>query len=476
MGLELRQNLKLTQQLVMTPQLQQAIKLLQLSRFELLEAVQQELLENPILEEGTKEISEEHEIQAPAVERPEAVSFEDAELMRNADWDNYLGDFSSTAKQVQFKETEALEEMMSYETRLAGKPSLDGHLLWQLCLSTITEEEEMIGEAIIGNLDSQGYLMTSAEEIASETLSPLALVESVLHRLQRFDPVGVAARSPKECLLIQLEMLGQDDPILISLVAEHLEDIEKRRYKPLLRKFKIQMEDLKAYLDIIQSLDPMPGASYGSESTIYVSPDVFVYQYEGDFVIVMNDDGLPKLQLSPYYMDDMRLTVKGPDREYMHDKMRSAMWLMKSLHQRQRTLYKVVESIVRFQRGFFEHGVTKLKPLILKDVADDIEMHESTVSRITTNKYVATPHGIMELKFFFNSALEMDDGTQVGSESVKAIIKKMVSEEDPKHPYSDEKIAAVLKETLDVNIARRTVAKYRAVLGIDSSSKRKQVF
>lgn len=476
MGLELRQNLKLTQQLVMTPQLQQAIKLLQLSRFELLEAVQQELLENPMLEEAPRELSEEVEAQAPPVEQRADVSFDDAELMRNADWENYLGDFSSTTKQVQFKETEALEEMMSYEARLSGKPSLEGHLLWQLCLSNITEEEEAIGEAIIGNLDSLGYLTTSAEEIASETLSPLALVQSVLYRLQRFDPVGVAARSPKECLLIQLEVLGQDDPILISLVDEHLEDIEKRRYKPLLRKFKIQMEDLKAYLDIIQTLDPMPGASYGSDNTVFVSPDVFVYEYEGDFVIVMNDDGLPKLQLSPYYMDDTSLAVKGPDREYLHDKMRSAMWLMKSLHQRQRTLYKVVESIVRFQRAFFEHGVTKLKPLILKDVADDIEMHESTVSRITTSKYVATPHGIFELKFFFNSALEMDDGTQVGSESVKAIIKKMVSEEDPKHPYSDEKIAAVLKETLDVNIARRTVAKYRAVLGIESSSKRKQVF
>ena len=476
MGLELRQNLKLTQQLVMTPQLQQAIKLLQLSRFELLEAVQQELLENPMLEEAPRELSEEVEAQAPPVEQRADVSFDDAELMRNADWENYLGDFSSTTKQVQFKETEALEEMMSYEARLSGKPSLEGHLLWQLCLSNITEEEEAIGEAIIGNLDSLGYLTTSAEEIASETLSPLALVQSVLHRLQRFDPVGVAARSPKECLLIQLEVLGQDDPILVSLVDEHLEDIEKRRYKPLLRKFKIQMEDLKAYLDIIQTLDPMPGASYGSDNTVFVSPDVFVYEYEGDFVIVMNDDGLPKLQLSPYYMDDTSLAVKGPDREYLHDKMRSAMWLMKSLHQRQRTLYKVVESIVRFQRAFFEHGVTKLKPLILKDVADDIEMHESTVSRITTSKYVATPHGIYELKFFFNSALEMDDGTQVGSESVKAIIKKMVSEEDPKHPYSDEKIAAVLKEKLDVNIARRTVAKYRAVLGIESSSKRKQVF
>jgi RNA polymerase sigma-54 factor len=476
MGLELRQNLKLTQQLVMTPQLQQAIKLLQLSRFELLEAVQQELLENPMLEEAARESSEETETQAPPTDQRGDVSFDDAELMRNADWENYLGDFSSTAKQVQFKESEALEEMMSYEARLSGKPSLEGHLLWQLCLSNISEEEEAIGEAIIGNLDSQGYLGTSVEEIASETLSPLAQVEAVLHLLQRFDPVGVAARSPRECLLIQLEVLGQDDPTLISLVDEHLEDIEKRRYKPLLRKFKMQMEDLKAYLDILQSLDPMPGASYGSDNTVYVSPDVFVYDYEGDFVIVMNDDGLPKLQLSPYYMDDMSLAVQGPDREYLHDKMRSAMWLMKSLHQRQRTLYKVVESIVRFQRSFFEHGVTKLKPLILKDVADDIEMHESTVSRITTNKYVATPHGIFELKFFFNSALEMDDGTQVGSESVKAIIKKLVSEEDPKHPYSDEKIAAVLKEKLDVNIARRTVAKYRAVLGIESSSKRKQVF
>ncbi|NLW81700.1 MAG: RNA polymerase factor sigma-54 [Desulfovibrionales bacterium] len=476
MGLELRQNLKLTQQLVMTPQLQQAIKLLQLSRFELLEAVQQEMLENPMLEEAPKDVSEESETPVQTDDHRPDVAYDDADLMRNADWENYLGDFSSTSKQVQYKETEALEEMMSYEARLAGKPSLEGHLLWQLCLSNITDEEEMIGEMIIGNLDSQGYLTTTVEAIASESLSPKSQVESVLRLIQRFDPVGVAARSPRECLLIQLEMLGQDDPILLSLVDEHLEDIEKRRYKPLLRKFKILMEDLKAYLDIIQSLDPMPGASYGSESTVYVSPDVFVYEYEGDFVIVMNDDGLPKLQLSPYYMDDMSLSVKGPDREYLHDKMRSAMWLMKSLHQRQRTLYKVVESIVRFQRGFFEHGVTKLKPLILKDVADDIEMHESTVSRITTNKYVATPHGIFELKFFFNSALELDDGTQVGSESVKAIIKKMVSEEDPKKPYSDEKIAAVLKEKLDVNIARRTVAKYRAVLGIDSSSKRKQVF
>lgn len=475
MGLELRQNLKLTQQLVMTPQLQQAIKLLQLSRFELLEAVQQEMLENPMLEEAPADAPENSEILTEDSTNQE-FAVDEADLVRNADWENYLGDFSSTSKEVQFKESEALEEMMSYEARLSGKPSLEGHLLWQLCLSNITEEEEIIGEAIIANLDSRGYLTTSAEEISSELLVPISLVESVLYRIQRFDPVGVAARTPQECLLIQLDVLGQEDPILISLVADHLEDIEKRRYKPLVRKFKILMEDLKAYLDIIQSLDPMPGSSYGTAETVFVSPDVFVYEYEGDFVIVMNDDGLPKLQLNPFYMDENRLAVEGPDREYLHDKMRSALWLMKSLHQRQRTLYKVVESIVRFQRSFFEEGVTKLRPLILKDVADDIEMHESTVSRITTSKYVGTPHGIFELKFFFNSALEMDDGSQIGSESVKAIIKRLVSEENPKKPYSDEKIAAMLKSELDVNVARRTVAKYRAVLGIESSSKRKQVF
>ncbi|MDY0275416.1 MAG: RNA polymerase factor sigma-54 [Desulfomicrobium sp.] len=475
MGLELRQHLKLTQQLVMTPQLQQAIKLLQLSRFELLEAVQQEMLENPMLEEAPADAAENNEIIAEESTNQE-LAVGEADLMRNADWENYLGDFSSTSKEVQFKESEALEEMMSYEARLSGKPSLEGHLLWQLCLSNISEEEEIAGEALIASLDSQGYLTTTTEEIASESLLPVSLVESVLYRIQRFDPVGVAARSPQECLLIQLDVLGQEDPILLSLVADHLEDIEKRRYKPLARKFKIQMEDLKTYLDIIQSLDPMPGSSYGSAETIFVSPDVFVYEYENDFVIVMNDDGLPKLQLNPFYMDENRLAVEGPDREYLHDKMRSALWLMKSLHQRQRTLYKVMESIVRFQRPFFEEGVTKLNPLILKDVADDIEMHESTVSRITTSKYVATPHGIFELKFFFNSALEMDDGSQIGSESVKAIIKKLVSEENPKKPYSDEKIADILKAELDVNIARRTVAKYRAVLGIESSSKRKQVF
>jgi RNA polymerase sigma-54 factor len=472
MGLELRQQLKLTQQLVMTPQLQQAIKLLQLSRLELVDTVQQELLENPFLEET----SETEAVEAPQeASEPSNESQQEEMLVRNADWENYLGEFSSTSKQ-QMRETEAPEEGMSFEARLASTPSLEGHLEWQMRLSDMSERQVSIGEVIVGNLSPTGYLQAELSEVASMAGVAEEEVETVLHILQRFDPLGVASRTPQECLLVQLEMLNlNNDPVLVSLVRDHLEDLEKRRYKPLARKFKIDMEDLKEYLDIIQGLDPLPGSHYHAGEPRYVSPDVFVYKYGEDFVVVLNDDGLPRLSFNNYYSENF--TPKGDkERDYYQEKMRSATWLMKSLYQRQRTLHKVAESIVRFQRPFFEEGVTKLRPLILKEVADDIQMHESTVSRITTSKYMSTPHGIFELKFFFNSALDLEDGGQVGSESVKAIIKKLIGEEDSKKPLSDERIAEILKEVLEVNIARRTVAKYRTALEIPSSSKRRAVF
>lgn len=472
MGLELRQQLKLSQQLVMTPQLQQAIKLLQLSRLELLETVQQELLENPFLDETEPE-SDQPDVPDSSDALTESQAEE--ELVRNADWENYLGEFSSTSKQALSRDAEVPEEGMSFEARLASKPSLEGHVTWQMRLSDFTDQEVAIGEVILGNVDSNGYLQASMEELTSMVQATEEEVESVLMRIQRLDPIGVAARSPQECLLVQMEVLGYDDPILVSLVRDHLEDLEKNRYKPLARKFKITMDELKDYLDLIQTLDPMPGTSFSSTDPHYVSPDVFVYKYGEDFVIILNEDGLPRLQMNSFYMDSMK-GAADKEKEYFQEKMRSAAWLMKSLYQRQRTLYKVVESIVGFQRGFFEEGVTKLKPLILKEVAEDIEMHESTVSRITTNKYVSTPHGIYELKFFFNSALDLNDGSQVGSESVKALIKQMIADEDTKKPLSDERIGEILKEKLDVNIARRTVAKYRSAMGIASSSKRKQYF
>jgi len=475
MALELRQQLKLSQQLVMTPQLQQAIKLLQLSRVELLETVQQELLENPFLEENIEEIPTE-------VEEKRSINNEDAdvyaqEVARNADWEDYLGDFSSTSRQSSSREIEiSSEDGLSAEARYSVKPTLEGHLNWQLRLSKLTEKQKEIGEAIIGNLSSAGYLQATNEDIAGLTCASAEEVEAVLKVVQRFDPVGVAARTAQECLMVQLEVLNYArDPVLVSLVTEHLEDLEAKRYKSILRKFKLSPEDLKEYLDIIQSLDPLPGASFGGGEPTYVSPDVFVYRMDGDFIIALNDDGLPQLHLSSFYEDSLQ-AAKDADKEYLQDKMRSAAWLIKSLYQRQRTLYKVMESIVRFQKNFFSYGVSGLKPLILKDIADDISMHESTVSRITSNKYAATPYGIFELKFFFNSSLSLDDGSEIGSESVKALIKKYIAAEDAKEPLSDERVGELLKEDLKVNIARRTVAKYRTALDIPSSSKRRAFF
>lgn len=477
MALELRQQLKLSQQLVMTPQLQQAIKLLQLSRQELLETVERELMENPLLDEKLEE-----EVKEPArVEREKrqqsSTSEEDVrrDMNKDADWEDYLGEFSSTSRQARSRDAEIPEEGMSFEARLSADHSLQGHLMWQLRLSRIEESQMDIGEIIIGNLDDRGYLQATVEDVAHMANCNIKQVEKVLNAIQHFDPVGVAARTPRECLLIQLDSMGYDDPVLKEIVTDHMEDLEKRRYKPLARKFKLNMDQIKEYLDVLQSLDPMPGGSFGGAEPQYVSPDVYVYKYEDEFVIMLNEEGLPSLQLNSFYMDNLK-AVNGNEKEYFQDKMRSAVWLMKSLYQRQRTLYKVVESIVGFQKEFFESGITQLKPLILKDVAEDIEMHESTVSRITTNKYVATPHGVYELKFFFNSALGLDDGSQVGSESVKAMIKKLIDAENPKNPLSDEKIAEILKDKLKINIARRTVAKYRGALGVLSSSKRKQVF
>ena len=374
------------------------------------------------------------------------------------------------------REVELPEDSNLFETHFSSRPGLEGHLMWQLRLSHLSAEQMDIGEAIIGNLGSTGYLQANILELTAISGHPAEAIETVLKIVQRFDPVGVAARTPQECLLIQLEALRYDrDQILLSLVRDHLEDLESRRYKPLMRKFKLTQEDFREYLDIIQSLDPMPGSSFGDVEPNYVAPDVYVYKYEDELVIALNEDGLPQLQLSSLYSDSL-LASSGTDKDYFQERMRSASWLIKSLHQRQRTLYKVMESIVKHQTGFFDEGPSKLRPLILKEIAEDVGMHESTISRVTSNKYVATLHGVFELKYFFNSSLALDDGNEVGSESVKVLIKKYISEEEPKSPLSDEKIVDMLKDALKVNIARRTVAKYRMALGIESSSKRREMF
>lgn len=478
MAFEIRQQFRLSQQLHMTPMLKQAISLLLFSRQELVEAVQRELLENPFLEEREADPG----TAAPGPETDRKIEEPDSpwsqeEVARSAEWEEYMGEFSSQSRVAQQEFEAAEEDNNPLEACHAAEPNLEAHLMGQLLLSPLTERQKNIGECIIGNLDETGYLTASDEEIASLAGVEVSEVPPVLNAVQNFDPIGVAARTLSECLLIQLRARHDDrDPILVSLVSDHLEDLEKQRYKPLLRHFHIDQETLKEYIGIIQSLDPRPGSGLGSSTPCYVSPDIFVRKVNGEFVILMNDEDLPHLQLSPLSeeLTSQNERRSSAEKDYMNDRLRSAVWMIRSLEERQRTLYQVMESIVKHQHDFFEYGVYKLKPLVLKDIAEDIGRSESSISRITTNKYVGTPHGIFELKYFFNSALSSSDGSQVGSESVKARIRSLIENEDQAHPLSDEEISTRLNEGLGVKIARRTVAKYREELGLPSSSHRKK--
>ena len=475
MAFEIRQQFKLSQQLHMTPMLKQAISLLLFSRQELVEAVQRELLENPFLEE--KEVETAPADAASDVRKAEEqdVPWSQEEVARSAEWEEYLGEFSSQSRIAQQEYESAEEDGNPLEACHAAEPNLEAHLMAQLLLSPLTERQKAIGECIIGNLDETGYLTATDAEIAALAGAEASEIPPVLSVIQNFDPVGVAARTLSECLLIQLRAEHYDrDPVLVSLVRDHLEDLEKQRYKPLLRHFHIDLETLKEYICLIQSLEPRPGGGLGGSAPCYVSPDIFVRKVNGEFVILMNDEDLPHLRLSPLSEELSGQNRSSEERDYMNDRLRSAVWIIRSLEERQRTLYQVMESIVKHQRDFFEYGVYKLKPLVLKDIAEDIGRSESSISRITTNKYVGTPHGIFELKYFFNSGLSSSDGSQVGSESVKARIRSLIDNEDQSHPLSDEEISTRLNDVLGVKIARRTVAKYREEMGIPSSSRRKR--
>lgn len=477
MSLQLRQNLKLSQQLVMTPQLQQAIKLLQLSQTELVQTVEEALLENPLLERRQEQDSDEGNPGGTEGESgadgEEAVSFsgQEKDMAQTAEWEDYLGLFSSTSKSV--SERELPDDATSLEAISSVKPSLESHLSWQLHLSHLSSRQIEIGELLIQNLDSSGYFGISLDEAASLARCSPEEAEEVLHAIQCFDPVGVASRNLQECLIRQLELQGRQDPALFALVRDHLPDLEELDIRHLSGQLGVSREQVEEYLDVLRSLDPRPGSSFGGGETIYVSPDVFVYNFDGEFLIILNEDELPDVGLNPQYRDMNGIQDKK-EKEFVQQKMREAMWLIKSIQQRQRTLYRVMESIVRFQRDFFEKGMTALKPMVLRDVAEDIEVHESTVSRVTANKFVSTPHGLFELKFFFSSGVGTDSGGNMSAVSVKSAIKEMIRYEDPKKPLSDKLIAERLNERFELNIARRTVAKYREAQDIPSSSRRRK--
>ena len=478
MALELRQHLKLTQQLVLTPQLQQAIKLLQLNRLELEQVLRQEAEINPVLEQELSEgqtvsledlLAENRNHQedglALATESPLG-----AEAVKEFDWEAYFQDTGSAYPSFAFEQKEALD----YERKLSKPEDLISYLLWQLYLSDLDEKGRRIGEYIIGNLDERGYLTLSVEEIARDLSVSEEEVLRVLRKIQFFDPVGVAARDLKECLLIQLEHLGLKGTLAEELVKNHLKDLELGRYTQLAKKFEVSPEEIEAALEVIRGLEPRPARNYIELEPQYIEPDVLVTKEGGEWTVRLNDEGLPRLRISPYYrklLSDPAVPLAA--KQYIQKKLRSATWLIKSIEQRNRTLLKVSESIMRFQRDFLEKGLTGLKPLILRDVALDVGLHESTVSRVTTGKYIDTPHGIFELKFFFSTGYRSGSGEEVATETVKQYIREIIAGEDPRKPYSDQKIADILKEKYGVKIARRTVAKYRDQLGILPASRRK---
>lgn len=471
MTIDIKQTMKLQQQLVMTPQLQQAIKLLQLSRMELIELVKQEIEENPVLEEGVEgEDKEEVEFE----QMRDTVGESAGDGGSETDWDSYIEKLFQESPYEERGFNEEIERP-PFENIISKKPSLTDYLLEQLRLSRMSDEEKRIGVFIIGSLDENGYLRSTVDDIAEMTGKDKGVVEEVLLKIQQFDPPGIAARDLRECLLRQIEAKGWKGSIIEKIVSDHMDLLKDKDLKRLAKVLGVSVSEVADAVKAISELEPKPGMTYSSENPSYIVPDAYVYKVDDEYVVVLNDDGLPKLRISPFYKQILSNPekAKGPLKDYIQEKLKNALWLIKSIHQRQRTLYKVVSSIVKFQREFLDKGVEYLKPLILKDVAQDINMHESTVSRATANKYVATPRGIFELKFFFSSGVSKSSGEGVSPEYVKKRIKEIVEAEDPARPLSDREIAEILKKE-DVEIARRTVAKYREMLGISSSSRRKR--
>ena len=480
MALELRQQLKLTQQLIMTPQLQMAIKLLQLSRLELMDTIRREMEENPALEEvtegpGEESLGESREAtETPLSEIPPAPDVPaETKSREDFDWSGFLDDFS-TPSRVSLESED--REAPKYEAFITRKESLNDHLLWQFLMTKPTREDEGIASLIIGNLNKDGYLQVSVEEIVAAAGVPAEKVAAVLALLQTFDPIGVCARDLRECLLIQARYLGFENSIITAILSEHLSNLEKKNYKAICKALKISIEEVVSAVAVIKGMEPRPGRQFSDDTPQYIVPDIYVYKMENDFVIVLNDDGMPKLRVNSLFRRSVGRgrRVAGEAEEYIQDRVRSAAWLIKSIHQRQKTIYRVMESILRFQREFFENGIAHLKPMVLRDVAQDIGMHESTISRVTTNKYAYTPQGTFELKYFFNSSIKRDEGGAIASASVMDKIRQLIAAEDPKRPHSDDKIAQILKRE-NIQIARRTVAKYREMMRVLPSNRRKEI-
>ncbi|MDP2341210.1 MAG: RNA polymerase factor sigma-54 [Deltaproteobacteria bacterium] len=559
--MELKLVPKLQLGVVMTPQLKMAIKLLTLNHLELKDAVAQELVDNPVLEEmldDPRAPNEARETELPPQQQvsqgPSEVTTPTTQQEPSIDWEAYADNYSYLPPSAGSGKDSGLDDLPGLDQTLTRGETLEEHLLWQMRMSDMNQLERDIGLRLLGEMNDSGFLdadaiqipdpnwkkeepkkrkyanqrkaeeeaAAAADELGDDDddddepallqdvpakvvaaplpkIDPVQLVaddldvaiewvEAVRRRMMRFDPVGCLARDLRECLLVQLETWGYDAECLVwTIVDLHMKEAEKHNYAAIARLCKCSHEDVGEAMRIIEQLEPRPSRNFiaqgSNPDSQYITPDVYVMKLQEDWIVSLNEDGLPKLKMSRFYVDKMReaqaqkaagIRIADPSRSYIKEKMRTATWLIKSIHQRQRTIYRVCESILKYQRDWFD-SAGPLKPLILKQVADDIEMHESTVSRVTSRKYMHTPRGVFELKYFFNSSINTGDGENIASEAVKDEIKRIVTGENPKKPLSDAAIVKILHER-NIDIARRTVAKYRDVLGILPSNKRKQVF
>jgi RNA polymerase sigma-54 factor len=477
MAIQQKLHARLVQKLILTPSLQQAIKLLPMTTIELAELLNQEMTENPMLEEiPTEDPAQE----AAATTEQEQADAEKKAEQKDDTWDDqdyeyFFGEYLDDG--YRSRQPQEVKELPPIENTLSSKGSLADHLLWQLNLQSADDELRDIGAAIIGNIDDDGYLVASVNEIAGLGDWDVNTVERALEHVQSFDPVGVAARDLQECLLLQIRHLGLAGSATETIVRDNLRLLQNHRVLDLARVLGVEPEEIKDHIDVIRTLDPKPGSRYSPTDSQYVIPDVYVVKTDDGYKAMLNEDGLPQLRISPVYR---RLLDKGGEaseetRAYVKDKFRAALWLLKSVDQRQKTIVKVATSLINFQRAFLDHGIEHLRPLVLRDVANDIGMHESTVSRVVNNKYMHTPQGVYELKFFFHSGISSSYGESVSSVTIKQRIRKIVSAEDQRRPLSDSKIMSILQKE-GLVLARRTIAKYREELKIPTSNQRKVLY
>jgi len=451
--------LEQVQKLIMTPELRQAIQLLQFTSQELSEYIKLEIEKNPMLELVSNDMD---------YENIEDYNIDKEEF----DWRDFIENYDDISYRPEFDKN---EKEYNYENIIKNSDSLKEYLLFQLNVSDLNRIDLNIGKAIIENIDDNGYLTVDVNQIADELRIPSKKVEKVLSIIQSFDPPGVGSRNLAECLLIQVREDKVSNPKIEIIIKNHLEDLAYNRLYKVSKELNMDISEVQEIFDYIKTLEPKPGRAFGNHlsDVKYIIPDVNVEFVDGEYIIVLNEITAPRLNINKYYREMIRKGLDSDTTEFIKEKLAQALWVIRSIEQRRMTIYNVVKSIVKFQRDFFEKGEKCLKPLTLKEVADDINMHESTVSRAINGKYVQTPRGLFELKYFFCSGFSTNQGEDISSTSIKAIIKEIIDGENPRKPFSDQKISDILKKR-GINISRRTVAKYRDELGIPASSVRKQ--